>query len=157
MSPSLRTKSKAKEAAPEKKPVTTKKEAPKKKVNALSKSIVLKPRMSEKTYGLSQTQNTFVFDVPLTSNKYEVAEAIHAQYDVAVEDVRIVLMKGKVKASVRKRARTIGGKRADIKKAYVRIQEGQSLPVFAAIEEAEAAEKKAEEKAAKKSKKEETK
>jgi large subunit ribosomal protein L23 len=125
-----------------------------KKVNSAGLLLVLKPRMSEKTYGLSQTQNTFVFDVPTTANKHEVATAVTAQYDVGVEDVRIVLVKGKIKASVRKRARTIGGKRSDIKKAYVRIKDGDSLPIFAAIEQEEAAEKKAEEKAAKKAKKE---
>jgi large subunit ribosomal protein L23 len=120
----------------------------------MSKILYLKPRMSEKTYALSQSQNTFVFDVPITANKLEVAAAVIAQYEVGVEDVRIVLVKGKLKASVRKRSRSVMGKRSDVKKAYVRLKEGDSIPVFAAIEEAEAAEQKAEEKAAKKQKKE---
>lgn len=116
----------------------------------MSKSITLEPRMSEKTYALSQTENTFVFDVPKSVNKVQVAAAVEAQFNVTVEDVRILIHKGKQKASVRRRSRSILGKRPDIKKAYVRIKEGDSIPVFAAIEEAEAKEQKAEEKAKKK-------
>ncbi len=123
----------------------------------MSKATVLRPRMSEKTYGLSQANNVFVFDVPMTVNKVQVKEAVQAQFEVTVENVRIIIVKGKRKASVRKRARGVMGKRADYKKAYVSLKEGDSIPIFAAIEEADAAEKKAEEKAAKKAKKEEKK
>ncbi len=123
----------------------------------MSKTIALKPRMSEKTYALSQTENVFVFDVPTDINKVQVKEAVQAQFDVTVEDVRILIVKGKRKASVRKRSRGVMGKRADTKKAYVRLVQGDSIPVFAAIEEAEAKEAKAEEKLAKKAKKEEKK
>ncbi len=123
----------------------------------MSKTTVLRPRMSEKTYGLSQTNNVFVFDVPMSINKVQVKEAVETQFEVSVENVRVLIVKGKRKASVRKRTRGVMGKRADIKKAYVTLKEGDSIPVFAAIEEAEAKEKKAEEKAAKKAKKEEKK
>lgn len=123
----------------------------------MSKATVLRPRMSEKTYGLSQVNNVFVFDVPMTVNKVQVKEAVEAQFEVTVENVRTVVVKGKRKVSVRKRTRGVMGKRADYKKAYVSLKEGDSIPVFAAIEEADAKEKKAEEKAAKKAKKEEKK
>lgn len=123
----------------------------------MSKATVLRPRMSEKTYGLSQVNNVFVFDVPMTINKVQVKEAVEAQFEVTVENVRTVVVKGKRKASVRKRTRGVMGKRADYKKAYVSLKEGDSIPVFAAIEEADAAEAKAAEKAAKKAKKEEKK
>lgn len=116
----------------------------------MSKSIALQPRMSEKTYALSQAENTFVFDVPKTVNKVQIAAAVEAQFNVTVEDVRVLINKGKMKASVRKRSRSVMGKRPDVKKAYVRLKEGDSIPVFAAIEEAEAKEQKAEEKAKKK-------
>lgn len=115
----------------------------------MSKSVTLKPRMTEKTYALSQEQNTYVFDVPVGINKLQVADAVATQFGVTVEAVRIVVSKGKAKASYRKRTRTVIGKRADRKKAYVVVKSGDSIPVFAAIEEAEAKEKKAEEKASK--------
>lgn len=120
----------------------------------MSKTLALKPRMSEKTYAVSQTQNTFVFDVPTTANKHEIAAAVASQFNVTVEDVRIAVMKGKVARSIRIGSRTgsrVSGKRANIKKAYVKLKEGDSIPVFAAIEEAEVAQAKLDEKAAKKS------
>ncbi len=120
----------------------------------MSKSITLKPRMTEKTYAMSQLNNTYVFDVPKSANKLQVADAVASQFEVTVENVRIVVAKGKSKVSYRKRSRGVVGKRADIKKAYVSVKEGDTIPVFAAIEEAEAKEKKAEEKAAKKASKE---
>ena len=48
--------------------------------------IVLKPRMSEKAYALSQSENTFVFDVPLNANKATVTDAVTKQFKVTVED-----------------------------------------------------------------------
>lgn len=116
----------------------------------MDKTIALKPRMTEKTYALSTAENTFVFDVPKTINKLQIASAVEAQFGVSVEDVRVVVNKGKKKASHRKRTRSIMGKRPNIKKAYVKLKQGDSIPIFAAIEEAEAKEKKAAEKAAKK-------
>lgn len=116
----------------------------------MNRTMNLKPRMSEKTYQLSKSENTFVFAVPVSANKMSVASAVEAQFDVKVDDVRIIVEKGKAKLSYRKRTRPVSGKRADQKKAYVRLAEGSHIPVFAAVEEEE---KKAEE-AVKKAKKE---
>lgn len=116
----------------------------------------LRPRMSEKAYALSQVNRTYVIDVPTTANKDTVAKAVTAQFEVAVETVRIVLSKGKAKRTVRKGGRsTTTGKRSDVKKAYVTLKEGNALPFFAEVEaEAKKAEEAAE-KAAKKDKKKE--
>lgn len=126
----------------------------------MDKSIVLLPRLSEKTYGLSQTRNTYVFDVPKSANKHSVARAVTAQFEVTVEKVNIANIDGKAKRTIRKRGRISLGKQVDIKKAYVTLKEGDSLPLFAAVEESEAkseriakAAEKAAEKAAKKEKK----
>ena len=80
--------------------------------NGMSKSLVLKPRMSEKTYGLSKVQNTYVFDVDKSANKLQVAAAVTAQYGVKVVDVNIVIAKGKVKQTYKKRSRPTAGKRS---------------------------------------------
>lgn len=120
----------------------------------MSKELALKPRMSEKTYALSKLHNTYVFDVPTSANKVMVAAAVAAQFDVKVEEVNIIVAKGKVKQSYRKRSRAVAGKRNDVKKAYVRVAKGDNIPVFAAIDEAADAEAKQAEKAAKKAKKE---
>jgi large subunit ribosomal protein L23 len=115
----------------------------------MDKTIILKPRMSEKAYGLSQTTNTFVFDVPAGLNKHNVARAVSAQYEVTVTKVNVVNVKGKSKRTVRKNGRAANGKQNDIRKAYVTLAAGQSLPIFAAIEEEAAKAEKTQEAAAK--------
>jgi len=96
---------------------------------------VLVPRMSEKAFKLSTDRNTYVFNVPLTMNRSEVATAIAKEYSVTVESVKISIAKGKAVRFIRKGGRVNTGNRADVKKAYVRLAKGQSLPIFAAVEE----------------------
>lgn len=109
---------------------------------------VLKPRLSEKAFGLSQTTNTFAIDVPSELNKYEVAAAVKKQFDVEIKSVRLVNRKGKVKRVMNttgKRSSNRKGVQGDVKKAYVTLKAGSHLPFFAAAEEeiAKAAEAKA--------------
>lgn len=111
-------------------------------------STVLKPRMSEKTYGLSG-QRVFVFIVDGSLNKHQIADLVAKTYDVSVINVRIVVQKGKTTRLWKKR-RAENGVRADIKKAYVTLKEGDSIPIFAAVEEAEAKAEEADKKAEKK-------
>jgi large subunit ribosomal protein L23 len=118
----------------------------------MEKFMILRPRISEKTYGLSQTCNTYAVEVPGDANKHTVAKAVAAQFGVTVEVVRMIVVKGKTTRTVRKGGRPTVGKRSDIKKAYVTLKAGDKLPFFADPEE----EKKADDKkAAKKAKKEE--
>lgn len=122
----------------------------------MSKILVLKPHMSEKTYALSSAHNVFVFDVPLNANRLQVAQAVEAQFDVTVEHVRILVAKGKDARSIRIGAKVranVSGRRPNIKKVYVTLKEGDSLPIFAALDEQAKAEEKAAEKAEKAKKK----
>jgi large subunit ribosomal protein L23 len=126
----------------------------------MDKTLVLNPRLSEKAYALSQARNTYVFDVPKEANKHSVARAVNAQFNVTVEKVNIANINGKVKRTVRKGGRASTGKQNDTKKAFVTLKTGDTLPLFAAIEEADAkseemnkAAEKAVEKRAKKEKK----
>lgn len=98
-------------------------------------SILLIPRMTEKAYDQATNKNTYVFVVPLTTNKIEITKAVEAKYEVKVETVNIVRQLGKTKRTVRKGGRSITGKRNDFKKAYVLLAEGSSIPVFANAEE----------------------
>ncbi len=121
----------------------------------MARLIFLKPRLSEKSYGLSQQTNTYVFDVPKNTNRLSVALAIQDQYQVTVEKVNIANINGKRKRTfISRRGKFVRGTRSDVKKAYITLKEGDKLPVFAAEEEAEAKEVKAVEKAAKKAAKE---
>jgi large subunit ribosomal protein L23 len=109
----------------------------------MSKITLIKPRLSEKTYGLGKTKNVYVFDVPTDANKHLVADAVEAQFDVKVTEVNTTNIKGKAKRLVRKGGRAINGKRSDYKKAYVTLAEGQHLPFFDEPEEDKKADKKA--------------
>lgn len=120
-------------------------------------TLALKPRMSEKAYASSQSQSTYVFEVPMTANKALVGAAVAEQFSVTVEDVRLTIIKGKAKKSYKKRSRPVTGHRANMKKAYVRIKDGENIPIFEAMMEEpketimSKAAKKASEKAAEKS------
>lgn len=96
----------------------------------MSKTLILKPRVSEKAYGQSITKNTYVFVVPRDANKNQVAEAVAAQFEVTVTEVNILNVKGKAKRSFTKRRQT-AGRDNDFKKAYVTLKEGDSIAVFA--------------------------
>ena len=115
----------------------------------MSKTLVLKPRLSEQTYALASAQRVYVFDVPKDANKHEVARAVAAQFDVTVEAVNVTTLNGKVKRTISltgRRRSNRNGVRSDIKKAYVRLAKGFSLPVFAALEETEQQEQALQEK-----------
>jgi large subunit ribosomal protein L23 len=110
----------------------------------MSKDIVLRPRLSEKTYAQSE-KRVYVVEIPKDVNKHTVARAIEAQFEVKVAKVNIANIPGKAKRIVSisgKRQVNADGHRNDIKKAYVTLAEGNSLPFFAAVEEAEAQEEK---------------
>ena len=116
----------------------------------MDKTFALKPRMSEKAYAVSQQHNVYVFDVPSEINKHSIARAIEAQFEVSVTTVRVANIKGKSKRTIAKKGRAVyKGHNVDVKKAYVTLKQGDSLPIFAAVEEAEAKEKATEEKVAK--------
>ncbi len=107
-------------------------------VNAAGKLMTLIPRMSEKSYAVSQVLNTYVFVVPKSANKHTVAQAVSTQFEVTVVSVNTTNLKGKEIRTYRKRSRAAAGRQADTKKAYVTLKEGDSLPLFAAVEEQEA-------------------
>jgi large subunit ribosomal protein L23 len=101
----------------------------------MSKSMTLKPRVSEKAYGLSLNSNVYVLQVPSDANKMTVAEAVSAQFGVTVTNVNIAVAKGKLKTTYRKRGGRTSGSRSDVKKAYVTLKSGDSIAVFASEED----------------------
>lgn len=114
----------------------------------MSKAIVLKPRLNEKTYGLAASR-VYVFDVDRSVNKHSIARAVEAQFEVKVTDVNTTNIRGKSKRVISvsgKRMKNGEGSRVDFKKAYVTLAEGHGLPFFDAIEEEEQQEQATQEK-----------
>lgn len=85
--------------------------------------VILSPHITEKATLLSE-QNKVVFKVALDASKDEVASAVEALFNVKVVKVNTVITKGKTK-----RFKGIMGRRIDVKKAIVTLQEGQSIDI----------------------------
>lgn len=88
-------------------------------------SVIKKPHVTEKTSLGSDTSNTVALVVDKDANKIEIKQAVENLFKVKVADVRTVTVAGKVK-----RAGKTYGKRSNWKKAYVTLQEGQSIDFF---------------------------
>ena len=89
--------------------------------------IIKRPLVTEKTTMIAEN-NTFTFEVLKDADKVEVKNAIEAIFDVKVANVNILNQSGKTK-----RFKGHKGKRNDLKKAYVRLQEGQSIDLNAGL------------------------
>lgn len=87
-------------------------------------SILLSPVVSEKSAGGgSETGHQYAFRVLANAHKQEIGLAVEKMFNVKVEDVRVLNVKGK-----RKRFGSKGmGKRKDWRKAYVRLKEGFAI------------------------------
>ena len=84
--------------------------------------ILLAPIVSEKSAMAADSGNEFAFKVATDATKPEIAQAVELMFDVKVEQVRTVNVKGK-----QKRFGAVLGRRNDWKKAYVRVQAGQDI------------------------------
>jgi ribosomal protein L23 len=94
-------------------------------------SIIITPRATEKAYGLGGRQNTYVFNVPLTANKQQIAAAVAEQFSVTVKNVSTAVQSGKAVRFSRGKNRYPGTtNRKDSKKAYVTLAEGSSIQMF---------------------------
>jgi large subunit ribosomal protein L23 len=90
--------------------------------------VLVQPHISEKAALLTETNNQYAFKVAPDATKPEIKAAVEALFNVKVESVQVVNIKGKTKRTVRGL-----GKRNDIRKAYVRLAEGQTIE-FADVE-----------------------
>lgn len=81
--------------------------------------IIRKPLITEKSNLMKETGNVVAFEVAMSSNKVEIKQAVERAFKVKVQDVRTLIVAGKVKRS----GRSIG-KRPNVKKAYVALTEG---------------------------------
>ena len=84
---------------------------------------ILAPIITEKATLLTE-QNKVVFAVAKDATKDEIAAAVEELFKVRVIKVNTLITKGKTK-----RFRGILGKRSDVKKAIVTLQEGQTIDI----------------------------
>ena len=84
--------------------------------------VILAPVISEKTTRIAELGNQVVFKVVKDANKADIKAAVEKMFDVKVDAVRVLNVKGKTK-----RTRFGLGRRSDWKKAYVSLAEGQEI------------------------------
>ena len=75
------------------------------------KSVLIKPRLTEKAAILPDKVNAYVFEVLKTATKKSVRDSVKAKYKVTAEKVRIVNSK-------------------DLKKAYVYLKKGDKIKLY---------------------------
>ncbi len=93
--------------------------------NANLYNVIRAPRVSEKTARLQEVSNQYAFEVANDATKADIKAAVEQIFDVKVESVNVVNVKGKNKAF-----RFRQGRRGDWRKAYVKLAEGQSIDVM---------------------------
>ena len=85
--------------------------------------VIRKPVITEKATMASEN-GAVVFEVHMDANKPQIKEAVEALFGVKVKAVNTTTTKGK-----QKRFRGQLGRRNDVKKAYVTLEEGNTIDV----------------------------
>jgi large subunit ribosomal protein L23 len=85
-------------------------------------NLLIQPHVSEKAATVAEKANQYVFRVRDDASKAEVKQAVELMFEVKVEGVNLLNRPGKTR-----RFKNTAGKRSGFKKAYVRLQAGQSI------------------------------
>ncbi len=84
--------------------------------------VIEKAVQSEKSLKFRELNNTFIFNVNKSANKKDIKDAVEKYFNVKVEDVNTVITRGKFR-----RVGKYNGKLPNIKKAYIKLKEGQRI------------------------------
>ena len=90
-------------------------------------NILERPIITERATILGDREDNaqYVFKVAVDANKIEIQRAIEKAFNVKVQSVNTIKVKGKVKRQGRNR-----GKQSDWKKAFITLQPGQKLELI---------------------------
>lgn len=80
---------------------------------------------TERTTILREANNEYVFEVDKKANKHVIKQAVEQAFKVKVDDVRTMIMPGKIRRMGR-----FEGKTPTWKKAIVRLKKGESITMF---------------------------
>ena len=98
----------------------------------MSKQILIKPMITEKTENISENFGQYSFVVNRKANKIEIKKAVENLYNVTVESVNTLVMPGK--ARVRNtRSGVQRGMKPAYNKAIVTLSEGEEIDFFGDI------------------------
>jgi len=90
-------------------------------------NVIKAPVVSEKSTVSAENDNRVVFKVANEATKLQVKKSVELMFNVEVEKVQLLNVKGKTKRFGR-----FMGKRSDWKKAYVKLKPGHDIDFSAA-------------------------
>ena len=90
--------------------------------------IIKRPILTEKGTIVRDEDNVYVFEVHRDANKVDVKAAIEKLFKVEVANVNTLIQPGKLK-----RVKFKSGKTRKIKKAYVKLAEGQTIDLYQGV------------------------
>ena len=89
------------------------------------RDIIIRPIITEKTMRYMDVDNKVTFEVAKGTNKVQIAQAVESIFGVDVEKVNVINVKPKTK-----RVGRYVGKTKAVRKAIVKIKEGQQIDLF---------------------------
>ena len=90
--------------------------------------VILRPLLTEKNASLKEAENRVVFEVAPDANKIEIKKAVEEAFQVAVQSVNVLNVRGKLKRLGKNK-----GRRRNWKKAIVTLKEGSTIEFFEGI------------------------
>ena len=97
-------------------------------MNKDARTIIRKVLITEKGTILRELRNQYFFEVDRDANKIEIKRAVESIFNVKVDAVQTMQLRGKVKRQGR-----YVGKRNDWKKAIVTLKPDQKIELFEQI------------------------
>jgi large subunit ribosomal protein L23 len=97
-------------------------------MNTDPRTIIRKVLITEKGTLLREVQHQYFFEVAREANKIEIKRAVEAVFNVKVDSVQTMQVRGKVKRQGR-----YSGRRNDWKKAIVKLKPDQKIELFEQI------------------------
>ena len=93
-------------------------------------SVIIKPVISEKANYLTDLRGTYSFLVNTKANKIQIKKAVEDAYGVKVAEVNTMIYAPKVSSKYTKKGLQVG-KTNKLKKAVVKLVEGEVIDIFA--------------------------
>ncbi|PYS33064.1 MAG: 50S ribosomal protein L23 [Acidobacteria bacterium] len=84
--------------------------------------VIKRPLITEKGLTLKEDERTLCFEVANSASKQQIHEAVEQLFKVKVQQVRTMVVPGKMR-----RRGKYSGYRPDWKKAYVTLREGEKM------------------------------
>jgi large subunit ribosomal protein L23 len=91
--------------------------------------ILIKPILTEKALKMQESDHRYSFVVDREANKIEIKQAVVKKFQVRVEEVRTIFVKGKTKRQNTRRGVTFG-QRSNWKKAIVTLHKEDKIDFF---------------------------